>query len=840
MTTPLNIGQPSLALPFAIVSNGQLPGFPGRAGALATVSAPSAASTGFIFQTAFDPSRVQSLIQTHGQSLQLSDNLALGYASLGTTYGGQGLSTFNLPNFGGGLPIYITNAAGQTQWAQTQGIPDNSVTLTQQQLPASLGGNSSPVPNAQFGTGVQYIIQTQGMYPVSGAPTPMTVGMVYPFATPFNGGLPSGFMLADGRVLEIAQHPALFSILRFSYGGDGRSTFALPDLRNRVPIGTGTASDNQVFVLGQEVGVQQITLTENNIPSPEGQSIYTFQPSLALNYVINTQGTLFTIGDTTSMLGQVSLYAGQLIPGGWTLAQGQLLSIADNADLYSLIGTQFGGDGVKTFALPDLRGRTAIGTGGVNNLAIGDEQGSFEQTIQPQNIPPIDIPAPGVQLLDDSGHVLGSSITNQFDLKLVGVLPKSTVEYSTDGLVWSQTYEAQEGPNKLYVRQVNALGQASKSTAPVTFVLDTTSPEIPKVIIDGVGSPAPVHIEAIALRPDHAILRTSSAKLSFVGVEDGARVNFSIDGGQTWSDSFSAQPGTNALQVRQIDMAGNVSAASDVLLFQWDGSHTEPAITRTREHDTGGKLIIVEHYGALSSGLGTDAIDMLIYGHQQSVTLPDDIEHIRLTENGLNNTVIGNDNDNVFDVLSGNWVIDGKGGDDTVRLLNPIASYAISQTPHNGELQVTLYGPEGRVVVRGVDRITFDDAVLVKSNGRNIEQIDLLYEQVLGRLADPEGLTYWVKQINKGASLQDIAQAMAQSPEFLLRYGTPSEEQLVEALYEAILKRLPDVQGLSHWVEALVVNDMTEGLLIVSLLQSTESQAVSVQQLSTDGLFILG
>lgn len=842
MTIPLNIGQPSLALPFSIVTGGQLPSFPGvPPPAFTPAWVPSAASLGFIFQTAFDPSRVATLTQAQGQSLSIFENSTLFYASISTTYGSQGQDsdTFNLPDFGGGLPIYITSAAGQTQWGQTQGTPENNVTLTQQQLPASLGGSSSPISNAQFATGVQYIIQAEGMFPVSGAPTPTTVGMIYPFAAPLGGGVPDGFMSADGRILEIAQYRGLFALLGFTYGGDGHSTFALPDLRNRVPIGTGVGPDNQIFELGQERGTKQLILTDNNIPSLDAQSVSTLQPSLALNYVINTQGSLFTTGNASSMLGQVTLYAGQRIPDGWTLAQGQLLSIADYAELYSLIGTQFGGDGVNTFALPDLRGRTAIGTGGVNNLTIGDQQGNYEQTIGLENIPTIKVPPPGVQLEDDTGHILGDSITSKFDLKLVGVLPKATVEYSTDGVVWSQTYEAQEGPNKLYVRQINVLGQASNPTAPINFVLDTTSPQTPQVIVEGVGNPSPMLTETTASEQDSAVARTSSGRLSFIGIEDGARLRFSIDGGHNWSDSFHAQPGANAVKVKQVDLAGNESAASDIVRFQWDGSHTDPATTTISEHSTGGKLITVEYYGALSSGLGTDAIDMLIYGHQQSMVMPDDIEHIRLTENGLNNTVIGNDHDNVFEVLAGNWVIEGSGGYDTVKLFNPIADYAITQKSYNGELQATLYSSEGRVIVRGIDRIAFADAVLVKSDGHDIEQIDLLYEKILGRIPDPSGLAYWVQQINKGANIQDVAQAIAESPEFMQRYGNPSEEQFVEALYEAILNRSPDIQGLSHWVEALVVHGTTEGNLIVDLLLSPESQAGSLQQLSTDGLFVL-
>lgn len=62
-------------------------------------------------------------------------------------------------------------------------------------------------------------------------------------------------------------------------------------------------------------------------------------------------------------IGEIRPFAGSFAPAGWYLCDGQILSIASNVDLWSLLGTRFGGDGVTTFALPDLRGRVPIGPG---------------------------------------------------------------------------------------------------------------------------------------------------------------------------------------------------------------------------------------------------------------------------------------------------------------------------------------------------------------------------------------------------------------------------------------------------------------------------------------------
>ena len=62
-------------------------------------------------------------------------------------------------------------------------------------------------------------------------------------------------------------------------------------------------------------------------------------------------------------IGQIEIFGFSFAPRGWALCNGQLLAINQNQALFAVLGTQFGGNGVTTFALPDLRGRTAIGQG---------------------------------------------------------------------------------------------------------------------------------------------------------------------------------------------------------------------------------------------------------------------------------------------------------------------------------------------------------------------------------------------------------------------------------------------------------------------------------------------
>jgi len=73
---------------------------------------------------------------------------------------------------------------------------------------------------------------------------------------------PQGWAICDGSLMAIDQNDALFALIGTTYGGDGQTTFALPDLRSRVPVHVGPG-----FALGQAGGVESVTLTANQIPA---------------------------------------------------------------------------------------------------------------------------------------------------------------------------------------------------------------------------------------------------------------------------------------------------------------------------------------------------------------------------------------------------------------------------------------------------------------------------------------------------------------------------------------------------------------------------------------------
>jgi microcystin-dependent protein len=77
---------------------------------------------------------------------------------------------------------------------------------------------------------------------------------------------PRGWAFCDGQLLAIAQNDALFSLLGTTYGGDGRTTFALPDLRGRAPVHAGNGPGLTPRVLGEKFGAETVTLTTDEIP----------------------------------------------------------------------------------------------------------------------------------------------------------------------------------------------------------------------------------------------------------------------------------------------------------------------------------------------------------------------------------------------------------------------------------------------------------------------------------------------------------------------------------------------------------------------------------------------
>jgi len=94
---------------------------------------------------------------------------------------------------------------------------------------------------------------------------------------------PEGWMLCQGQLLPIAEYDTLFSLIGTTYGGDGQSTFALPDLRSRTPNHMGQGPGLSNYTIGEMIGSETVTLTQQQIPAHSHAFVGSTSPSNSPN-----------------------------------------------------------------------------------------------------------------------------------------------------------------------------------------------------------------------------------------------------------------------------------------------------------------------------------------------------------------------------------------------------------------------------------------------------------------------------------------------------------------------------------------------------------------------------
>lgn len=233
------------------------------------------------------------------------NNYSAFYAYIGTSYGGDGQTTFAVPDLRDKLAVGMGQSSGLSNYVIGQQGGSNTVTYNVTNLPAhthtvtvntsqntsdkdtpvgnlpaiTTGNTYGTTANAQMGTnslsignlsvagggqpqnniqpylGINYIICMEGQY---NTPVDPYLGEVKLTAS---GQVPDYWLPCDGRLLQIIQYQALYALLGTTYGGNGTTNFALPDLRGKVPISRGTSTTGSVYVLGQTGGTETETLT---------------------------------------------------------------------------------------------------------------------------------------------------------------------------------------------------------------------------------------------------------------------------------------------------------------------------------------------------------------------------------------------------------------------------------------------------------------------------------------------------------------------------------------------------------------------------------------------------
>ena len=381
---PFSNVQPVLAVNALTLTSGIFPSMgPGNA---------VGKTLGFVnyFAGDFVPSGAETLA---GQSQLVSTNVVEANI-IDNIYGGDGVTTFNLPNLSDRVAIGAGAGVGLTPYNLGSAAGSSTITLSNAQLPIPLGAGQ-PFDNVQPSLALETLIATRGVFPSPGASngTATFVGEIAQFTGNF---IPAGWALADGQVFSQAAEPVLFQVLGNTYGG-GAGTFALPDLRGRVAVG-----QNASHPLGDAFGEESTAIALSQLP-PGGAPVNDDQPSLAINYLIADRGVFPSQGGANGgfdtvlpTVGSIVGFAGNFAPAGYLEADGQVLTIASDPVLFAIIGNRYGGDGVTTFALPDLDGRALVGSN-FEGLPVGTEFGSDE--VQLMALPLAAVPEPGVWAL---------------------------------------------------------------------------------------------------------------------------------------------------------------------------------------------------------------------------------------------------------------------------------------------------------------------------------------------------------------------------------------------------------------------------------------------------------
>jgi microcystin-dependent protein len=235
--------------------------------------------------------------------------------------------------------------------------------------------------------------------------------------------LPDGWLLCDGTVYNIADYPLLSAKLLATYGGNGTTTFAVPDIDNRLIRSTLLESE-----LGDMAGSDSVTLAEANIPphthtysypAPtvvipgelpvpvpvsdvsglpavtssvgSGQSFSVANPYIRLRPIIRARGDIIAESEVISgpgaafLVGEVKWLPYVLNNSDWLYCDGSQRTTAAYPDLFALIGYTYGGSGAN-FALPDLRIRFPLGTDG-STYPLAASGGETDHLLTTNEIP---------------------------------------------------------------------------------------------------------------------------------------------------------------------------------------------------------------------------------------------------------------------------------------------------------------------------------------------------------------------------------------------------------------------------------------------------------------------
>lgn len=267
-----------------------------------------------------------------GQELRIADHPLLSW-QLGDAFGGDGHTVFAMPDLRGRVPIHVPSSLRGSSPTAVIRRPDDEPP----RAPDEAGSTPvSPYLTLSFCLAVTSNVSAPWALD---ATQPLHAGEIRLFAGDFD---PVGWMSCEGQALSPTDHPALFAAIGTTYGGDGETWFALPDLRGRVPVHQGDG-----FALGQGGGQEG------------AHDLVAMQPPHCLRFLIALGTTPpeeeLLVDDDTPVIGEVRLFGVERLPEGWVPCDGLTMSLTSHTALFSVVGYRYGYHSRETFSLPDLK-----------------------------------------------------------------------------------------------------------------------------------------------------------------------------------------------------------------------------------------------------------------------------------------------------------------------------------------------------------------------------------------------------------------------------------------------------------------------------------------------------
>jgi hypothetical protein len=202
-------------------------------------------------------------------------------------------------------------------------------------------------------------------------------------------------------------------------------------------------------------------------------------------------------------------------------------------------------------------------------------------------------------------------------------------------------------------------------------------------------------------------------------------------------------------------------------------------------------------------------------------------------------TLVGNDANNELTGGAGNDSLDGGAGLDTALYASGRSNFTITVTSL-GCTVADRSGTEGSDTCTNIERLRFSDArIALDISGNPNAGLDLagladagqvyrLYQATFNRMPDKVGLAYWIGQADAGTPLTTIAAGFTSSVEFRTTYGTITDHQFVDQLYQNILHRPGESSGLAYWYGQIDTRAQTREQVLVGFSDSNENQAALI------------